>query len=130
MRGLKCEACGEGFLRLDMMASVVELSPQATLTYEQMAEFIDKYMAAYMVFTCPFCGESFRYTEKEILGKYSETIKEYLFQQIVPNKVTDYIGAGMTKVLVYCGKCAGQDGKGSCAVEVLTKCDIKEFPVE
>jgi len=130
MRGLKCEACGEGFLRLDMMESVVALSPQALLTHEQMTEFIDKYMDSYMVFTCPLCEQKFKYTEKEILRKYRETIKDYLFEQAVSNKVAEHLGDGMTKVLVYCGKCPGQDGKGSCSIEVFNKCDIKEFPVE
>ena len=130
MRNLKCEVCEEGILYLNTFDSIESLSPEELLNEDQMKLFIDRYMDSYLVYTCNMCGTSFRYTDKEILKRHRQIVLEYIISQAVPNMVEMELSNRLTKVLKYCGKCPGQDGKGSCSMEVYSKCEIKEFPVE
>ena len=130
MRNLKCEVCDSGVLYLNTFESIEALSPEELLSEEQIQTFIDTYMDSYLVYTCNQCGTSFKYTDKEVLKKHRQIVLEYIMKQAVPVMVEMELKGNKTKVLKYCGKCYGQDGKGSCAIEVYSKCELKEFPVE
>jgi hypothetical protein len=83
----------------------------------------------YLVFRCRVCGAVIKYTFKDI----EKNIKEYMYEIIVNliamKQFKNISSVEYTKkVFVYCGKCKGWNGKGSCPVEIFDKCRLKKIP--
>ena len=122
-----CEICG-GALKLDSEATVLDYDSVIDTTLGNVFEKIEDIIGKYLVYSCVSCGYSYKYTYKEL----EKNLRKYLTEKflllsargdIVQNpSLTD-------KYFIYCGKCNGYDGQGSCTKTIFGKCEIKRFPV-
>lgn len=124
---LTCELCGNS-LYLDTDTTLDEYTIYMSITTNNINDKIDDIMADYLMYTCVECGHSHKYTTKEIERLLRKQITERALVLIARDTV-DIRGFLVDKFLIYCGKCQGMDGKGSCSKTVLEKCEIKRFPV-
>jgi len=90
---------------------------------------IDLIMDEYLVFVCNRCNSKYRYTYKDI----HRAMRIDIFKKLLRSKVQGQailLNANKDKVMVFCGKCVGYDGKGGCPITMFVKCEIKKFPME
>jgi len=121
-----CEICGGG-LSFEQSATFEAFKESSELTSTNIIETVDSIVDKYLVFVCYNCDIKYRYTYKDIYRIIrTDVFKRLLLllsqgQFITNNTNRDY-------VLIYCGKCTGYDGQGSCPRTVFNNCDIKRFP--
>lgn len=127
--GLKCEFCG---------STALIYRPMDTFNnYEQFdTEVIDIKKVIndpnnnYLIFKCMMCEALIKYTFKDIEKNIKNGIYEYIVGSIARDQYKNISSIETTKkFFIYCGKCKGWDGKGSCPVEVFDKCELKRIPI-
>ena len=120
----------------DLCSSPLEISREETLSsyvsvvntnITNIFNKADSFLNRYMVYVCTVCGNRVRYTYKDVEKKIRKDIMERLLMAIT----IEYFNTTVIltdKYYMYCGKCNGFDGRGSCPKIISDKCDIKRFP--
>jgi len=126
IKDVVCEICGE---KLDFVYEETfnAFRESADLTYLHIMETVDSIVDRYLVFKCYGCDTKYRYTYKDI----DKIIRNTIFKNLLLLLTQDQMamnGVNRASVIIYCGKCTGYDGQGSCPPNVFNKCDIKKFP--
>lgn len=127
---LKCDQCKTGILYLDGAASIDVLSSDELVDYKYIKKYVSSEINRFWVYKCDECGATFRYNIKDILRQQFNNLLEMVLEKAVINKTLDtQQGKEYKRILVYCGKCGGQDSRGSCMIDVFNTCDLKELPI-
>jgi len=92
-------------------------------------EKTDLAMNEYFVFICNSCDSKYRYTYKDIYRVIRTSILKKLLCSKIQEQATA-LNANKDNVIIYCGKCSGYDGKGSCPRVMFVRCEIKKLPME
>lgn len=123
---LKCEICGHELI-YDPKVTFEIYTNELEITIDSVELKIDEIVGEFLVYECPKCKCIYKYTYKEI----EKIIRRGITKQVLlvfargqMNNVSDI----MNGVLIYCGKCSGFDGNGSCTKKIYDKCKIKRFP--
>lgn len=127
INNIRCETC-EAKLRFERIETLEAFGCDIDLTIFNVFEKIDAVINEYLVFICPNCNVKYKYTYKRLHELTRMNIFKNLLKLITQGQfnVTD---TSKNHVLIYCGKCNGYDGKGSCTVGIFNKCAIKIFPI-
>jgi hypothetical protein len=129
MLNLKCEFCELGVLTLDTINTMENFTESDLFTHKDAIVYVDKTLDRPMVYTCDTCGANIKYTIKDVLRKQRDQLLQQVLDQVMVHRVyNNGTSQGLPHILIYCGRCTGQDGKGSCRPEIYNKCDLKEFP--
>ena len=125
---LECETCGKQFLHFDPQATTEDYARPDVFTLDNVDKIVDGMIAEYLVYKCSGCGAKGRYTFKDIEKIVRKKLSKQLLTAIAKKEMAAQIGASKVKVFIYCGKCTGLDGKGSCLVSIYNKCKLKRMP--
>jgi hypothetical protein len=126
---LACEIC-EGPIHLNSHLTInaysrtIDLSIRSSITKN-----IDDIINQYLVYKCKVCGQEYRYTYKEI----EKLARKKLTERLLLKSAREGMHKSpliTEKYYIYCGKCSGYDGKGSCPLKIFNDCKIKEFPLD
>jgi hypothetical protein len=124
---LKCEICGES-LYFDGDSTVDEYAIYMSINYKNIHQKVEDLINDYLVYTCSSCKKRHKYTTKKVEHELRKALTQraliLLIKDIVPKDL--YI---IDRYLIYCGKCSGLDGKGSCPKSIFDPCQIKRFPI-
>lgn len=123
---LNCEVCGHPLI-YNADASLDIHSNELDMTLGNVESKIDEIISQFLVYECSICKKAYKYTYKDIEASIrTELIKKALLTIAMGQmKNMSYI---MDGVLIYCGKCKGFDGNGSCTKKMYDACEIKRFP--
>ena len=124
---MRCELCG-GNVILDKDATIDDYSIMLTANYLNIYEKIDDIVGKYLVYSCPSCEATFKYTYKDLERNLRKEITEKTLMLVVKGQIESNFKIE-DKFLIYCGKCNGLDGFGSCTKTIFNKCEIKRFPL-
>lgn len=129
--GLRCDFCEKGKLTYNPSKTFDAYFIPETFALSEISEIIDKSINEYLVFECRICDSNVRYTFKDIEKKIRDDLYEKVIDMVATKEFRD-IGAinFANKTLIYCGKCNGIDGKGSCFIKIFEDCKLKELPSE
>ena len=123
---LTCEVCGHELI-YDPKATFEVYHSELEFVVENIALKVDGIIGKFLIYECPKCKCTYKYTYKEIEKIIRiETTKQVLLS-IARGRMKNMVGI-MDGVLIYCGKCSGFDGNGSCTKKIYDKCEIKRFP--
>jgi len=129
IRTLPCTECAKGELYYDAAAtSEAWLNPEV-FTLEDVDRLVDATISDILVFICIDCGVQVRYTLKEVEKKFRKKLSARLLTMIAMGNLPNIMALDSSRrIMIYCGKCSGYDGKGSCPLAVYNDCDVKRFP--
>ena len=100
-----------------------------SVTPSNLNSVVDDLINEYLVYDCPACGHSHKYTSKEIEKLLRKNLTERALVYIIRN-MTENDNLFTYSYFIYCSKCQGLDGKGSCPKTIYDQCQIKRFPVD
>lgn len=126
---LKCEYCEKGRLIHDMQTTAnVWLQPEV-FRIDDIDKILDGIIGEFLVFNCSECGAEFRYTYKEIEKLYRKELSKRILTAMSVGDISDPgLVRNADRIFIYCGKCSGYDGKGSCPDIVYNDCKLKRLP--
>jgi DNA-directed RNA polymerase subunit M/transcription elongation factor TFIIS len=124
---MQCEICGGGIV-LDEDATISDYSIMLADSHSNIYEKIEDIVGKYLVYSCSICGATFKYTYKDLERSFRKDITEKTLMLVVKGQIESNFNV-KDKFLVYCGKCNGLDGFGSCTKTIFNKCEIKRFPL-
>ena len=123
---LKCEVC-TGELEVDTVATVDDYSVIMSTKVSNISDKLDEIIGRYLVYRCSSCGQIYKYTYKDLEYLLRKKLTERMLLLIVRGQIINS-NSLQDKFLIYCGKCHGFDGQGSCTKSIFEKCGIKRFP--
>jgi hypothetical protein len=121
---ITCEIC-EAPLQYDSVKTLESFATVMDLSPVNISDKIDDIIGQFLVYRCPHCGVEYRYTYKDLERKIRKDVTEKLYYALARE---EFLRGASDPVLIYCGKCQGFDGKGSCPRAVYKDCKIKRFP--
>lgn len=122
---LNCEGCGQALV-YNPKATFDIYQHDLNATIENVNIKVEEIIGNFLVYDCPKCKSVYKYTYKEIEKAIRlETTKQVLLS-IARGQMSNVLNI-MDGVFVYCGKCSGFDGKGSCTRKIYEKCEVKSF---
>lgn len=127
VQSMHCEVCGSE-LHYDSISTFEAYEESANITADNIFNKVDEMLERYLVYDCYKCNSKYRYTYKDI----EKAIRKDLFKKLLLLAVREQLSDHKSikdGVLIYCGKCSGFDGQGSCPRIVYNECEIKRFPV-
>ena len=129
IKRLPCEACGEGELYYSQVETTNAWSHPDVFIFDNVDKIVDGIMNDVLVFNCTKCDAKIRYTFKEIEKKFRQKLTNRILTMIamgdmpIPGSTREH-----GRVVIYCGKCSGYDGKGSCPSRIYDHCELKRLP--
>ena len=124
---MKCELCG-GPLEIDETVTINDYSIIISANETNVFDKVEDIVTKYLVYKCLNCGQTFKYTYKDLEKNIRKKITEKVLMLIVKGQI-DASSCLQDKFLIYCGKCNGLDGLGSCTESIFNKCEINRFPI-
>ena len=123
---LNCEACGHELV-YDPKITFDSYYSELKFAIENVESKVKEMVGLFLIYECSKCKCTYKYTYKEIEKMIRrETTKQVLLAVARGQmKNMQYI---MDGVFIYCGKCSGFDGRGSCTKKIYDKCEVKRFP--
>ena len=126
---LTCELCGSP-LTFSGDSTVDEYAIYMSITPTNLNAKVEELINGYLVYDCTSCGNSHKFTSKEIERLMRKKLTERALLLLIRGLVEDTPPATSPDTyLIYCGKCQGFDGKGSCTKSIFDRCQIKRFPI-
>jgi hypothetical protein len=128
--GLKCASCDIGALEYSSKDTFEAYSEKELFVLDDIETLIGGLIANFLIFKCGNCGTEYRYTYKDI----DKIVRKDISNRVMTMYATgEIIGATtpskeLDRVFVYCGKCNGYDGKGSCLLKIFDECKLKRLP--
>ena len=123
---LNCEVCRHELI-YDPRATFDVYSCELELTVEDVKSEIDNVVGRFLVYECSFCKKTYRYTYKDIEAAIRIDMTKQVLLTIAREQMKNMVYI-MDGVLIYCGKCTGFDGNGSCTKKMYDNCEVKRFP--
>lgn len=129
IKSLPCEACEFGKLHYSQRDTFEAWQDSNIFRLDDLPNLIDGVINEVLVFACDRCEAKYRYTFKEIEKIFRKKLSDRLLTMIATGDIPDPGSFNNTnRIIVYCGKCGGMDGKGSCPKVVYEKCELKRLP--
>ena len=129
IKSFKCEACNEGMLYYDHGATFEAWQQPDIFILNDIDKIKDGIISDILVMVCNKCGTKIRYTLKELEKKYRKIMSYKMLTMMAIGNIPDPGAVRKSdRILVYCGKCSGYDGKGSCPLIIYNECKLKRFP--
>jgi len=126
---LPCNECKDGKIYYDQRLTTEAWLRPEIFTLDDVDKIIDSTISEILVFTCIKCGAQVRYTFKEVEKKFRKKLSIRLLTLIAVKSLPNILAVeSMERVMFYCGKCSGYDGKGSCPFVVFNECKLKKMP--
>ena len=123
---LNCEICDHELI-YDSKATFEAYHNDLEIAIENVGFKVEEIIGKFLIYECPKCKCFYKYTYKEIEKIIrTETTKQVLLS-IARGQMKNMTNI-MDGVLIYCGKCSGFDGNGSCTKKIYDKCEVKRFP--
>jgi len=131
MSEIKCSFCKEGTMHYSQKFTFDAYSMPENFVLGDIDKVVDGVIGKYLVYICGKCGSVEKYTYKDIERIERKRISQIVINSAARGEITKS-GALIrkNKVLIFCGKCNGVDGNGSCLLETYKKCDLKRLPNE
>jgi hypothetical protein len=130
MISFSCVVCGEGTVSFSEALTFNSYKTPLVFVLEDLAHIKDGTLSDVLVFRCNNCESEFRYTFKEVEKKIrNELAKRHIGLCIGKGYKNPNLTTYRDRVMIYCGKCSGFDGKGACPVYIYEDCKIKRLPV-
>ena len=123
---VNCEICGHDLI-YNPKATFDIYQQDLSIAIENVNIKVEETVGAFLVYDCPKCMSVYRYTYKEIEKLIRRETTKQVLLSIARGQMNNVLNI-MDGVLVYCGKCSGFDGKGSCTKKMYDSCKVKEFP--
>lgn len=124
-----CDVCGKGLAQFSEALTYSSYKSPGVFVLEDLPNILDGVLSDLLVFKCNECESEFRLTYKEAFKKLRrELAKRYISHCIGANAKNANITTYKDRVMIYCGKCSGFDGKGACPVFIYDTCNIKRLP--
>lgn len=124
---MMCDLCGSNIV-IDESATLSDYAIMLSVNSSNITDKIDEILNKYLIYTCTSCGRSVKYSYKDLESNMRKQITKKVLMMIIKNQI-DFNFEIQDKFLIYCGKCTGLDGIGSCTKSIYNKCDIKRFPI-
>lgn len=123
---LNCEVCGHNLIYAPK-TTLDTYSKELDIIIENVEFKVDDIIGRFLIYECPICKKFYRYTYKDIetIIRINMTKEALLAIAMRQMKNMTYIRGS---VLIYCGKCTGFDGNGSCTKKIYDNCKIKRLP--
>lgn len=123
---LNCDVCGRDLI-YDPKATFDSYYSDIGITVENIENKIEEVVGSFLIYECYKCKCVYKYTYKEIEKVIRQDITKQMLLALARGQMKN-MGCVMDGVLIYCGKCSGFDGKGSCTKKIYDKCEVKRFP--
>lgn len=128
---LKCNFCGKSGFRYNPKATFDSYSDKYTFVLDDVDKIVDGIIADYLEYECINCGAIVRYLIKDIEKAVRKKVSKRVINALARSElIKSGTFAPPKKVFIYCGKCNGFDGRGSCLIKTYKECKIKRFPNE
>jgi len=128
---LSCNFCERGIIYYEPSETLNSYFVPETFALSEIGDIIDKTINEYLVFKCGMCGSMEKYTYKDIEKKVRENMYEQVINTLAIKELRDSGALNLVdKTLVFCDKCKGFDGKGSCPTRIFDECKLKRLPRE
>ena len=129
IRTLPCEVCGEGEIYYSQKETFEAWQWPEIFMLDDVGKLIDGIISEVLVFICTNCEAQSRYTFKEVEKKIRKKLSDRLLTMVAMGSAPDPGAIKKSdRILIYCGKCSGYDGKGSCPRIVYKECELKRAP--
>ena len=129
IRELPCDVCENGKLIYSQKETAEAWQQPEIFRLDDLAFLKDGIISDVLVFVCMECGAQARYTFKELEKKFRKELSRRILTRIAKGYEPDPASIrNADRVFLYCGKCGGYDGKGSCPKYVYKVCEIKRMP--
>jgi len=128
LKDIKCPFCKEGIMKYRQQATCDAYSLPEAFILDDVDKLVDGIIGEYLVYVCNKCGSVERYTYKELERLERKRISDIVINSAARGEIVKAATLRKNKVLIYCGKCNGLDGKGSCLIETFKRCKIKRLP--
>lgn len=124
---LCCPYCSSRSYVMDPASTFNAFSDPNVFKLENVEKLVDGCIAEYTVFTCLDCGASDKLTVRGIEKAVRKEITKRVLTVIASAEVFNSVPESQF-AYIYCNKCPGFDGKGSCPLSMYENCDVKRFP--
>jgi len=129
IRYLPCEACETGRLHYSQKDTFEAWQDSNVFRLDDIDKLIDGIISEILVLTCDTCNAKYRYTFKELEKIFRKKLSDRLLKMIAMGDIPDPGSFNPTdRIMIYCGKCGGLDGKGTCPKIIYEKCELKRLP--
>jgi len=127
---IPCVFCGEGKMVYNRGLSFEDYSLPDSFVLEDIDSIVDGIINEYLVYECYMCGSIEKLTYKEIEKIERRNISQMVMNSAAKGEIMAALLSRKPKVLIYCGKCGGIDGKGTCLLKTYSDCKLKRLPNE
>lgn len=129
LKDIKCEFCKEGTMQYSQKLTFEDYSLPESFILDDVDKIVDGIINEYLVYVCRKCGSVEKYTHKELEKLERKRISKTVMTLAAKGEIDKAITSRRDRVLVYCNKCGGLDGKGSCLLQTYKNCKLKKLPV-
>ncbi len=124
---IECEICGS-ILELSKTTTMEEYAIAITANSINIFDKVEEIICKYLVYKCTSCLTTYKYTYKDLERVLRKNITQKMLFLVAKGNLLN--NSSITdKFFIYCGKCNGFDGIGSCSKTVYNNCNIKRFPL-
>jgi hypothetical protein len=128
-RKFPCDFCDLGSLMYSQKETMESWQYAEIFRLDDIDKLRDGIISEVLVFVCNHCGAEVRLTMKEVEKRMRKVLSDRILTMIARGDLPDPgTLRKIDRTLVYCGKCTGYDGKGSCPVKIYEDCKIKRLP--
>jgi hypothetical protein len=125
---LKCQVCG-GNLSFNMVDTVESYTDPDAYNVDDINDYAQQMTQEYTSFKCLGCNTNVRLTIREMEKMVRDAAIKMAVSLVSRETILGNDGLHpKRKVMVYCGKCNGFDGMGSCFIDTFEECNLKRFP--
>lgn len=129
IKQLPCPYCERGQLYFNQVETTKAWYHPIVFRLDDLDKLKDGVVSDILVFTCNVCEATERYTFKEVELKFRKRLSDIMLTQIAREDMPDPgTMRDIDRTLIYCGKCGGFDGKGSCPHYIFDDCKLKRIP--
>ena len=128
-KNLPCPVCLNHGLYYSQVETSEAWQHPIVFRLDDIDKLRDGVISDILVFICDSCDAEVRYTFKEVELQARKRLTEILLTQIAKGDMPDPgVARKIDRTLIYCGKCGGFDGKGSCPGYIFDGCELKRLP--
>lgn len=114
----------------DQNHTFLDYSLPETFVLDDVDKIVDGIMCQYLIYRCNKCKSIEKFTYKEIERRERKRMSMLVMNSAARGEIEKALLRSGNRVLMYCGKCNGLDGKGACLVETYRNCKLKRLPNE
>jgi len=129
IKPISCEFCESGRMYYNHRDTFEAWQDSDIFRLDDMDKLEDGIISEILIMVCDVCQAKCRYTFKEIEKIYRKRLSDKMLTMIAMGDLPDAGSLRPTdRIMIYCGKCNGHDGKGTCPRIIYDKCELKRLP--